>query len=114
MFRHSWEVFVGEPVEVKAKFTGKAAKVVASGRRHPSEKILIQKDGSVIYSAAVAGLEEISHWLLSFGSEAEVLEPGKLRDKFAEIGKRLNQIYTRRYSLVAERGPTYRAKPIKR
>lgn len=114
LFQDSWEVFTGQPMTVKIKFTGKAAKVVASGKRHPSEKVLIQKDGTLYYTARVAGLEEVSHWILSFGSEAEVLEPSELRSKFAQITREMQEIYSGRYSLVAEKRETYRVKGFKK
>ncbi len=114
IFQQSWEVFTGEPVTVKARLTRKAAKIVASGKRHPSEKLLLQKDGSVVYTATVAGLEEISHWLLSFGSEAEVLEPVELRSKFNRIARDLYQIYAKRYSLAAGPRPLYRVRSLKK
>jgi len=110
MFQHSWEVFTGEPVRVKVRFSGKAAKIVASGKRHPSEKIMLQRDGSIYYTATVAGFEEISHWLLSFGAEAEVIEPPELRNWFIQVTKELQQIYGRKYSLVAESRPVYQTR----
>jgi len=110
MFQHSWEVFTGGPVRIKVRFTGKGAKIVASGKRHPSEKIMLQKDGDVCNTATVAGLKEITHWLLSFGAEAEVLEPPELRNWFIQETKELQQIYAKKYSLVAEPRPVYQTR----
>jgi len=110
MFQHSWEVFTGDPVRVKVRFSGKAAKIVASGKRHPSERIMLQRDGSIYYTATVAGLEEISYWLLSFGAEAEVIEPAQLRERLAQLARDLHHLYGKKYSLVAEPRPVYQTR----
>jgi predicted DNA-binding transcriptional regulator YafY len=52
------------------------------GRRkiwHESQKITKVPDGSLEITFRVVGLDEIKSWVLSFGPEAEVLEPVKLR-----------------------------------
>ncbi len=36
-------------------------------------------DGSIVFSAEVAGTGEVKHWVLSCGRSAEVLEPQSLR-----------------------------------
>jgi predicted DNA-binding transcriptional regulator YafY len=46
---------------------------------HHTQKIEPQKDGSVIFSAEVAGVEEVKHWVLSWGKNAEVIAPDFLR-----------------------------------
>lgn len=71
---------------------------------------MLQRDGSVSYTATVAGLEEIARWLLSFGAEAEVIEPPELRNWFIQETEELQQIYGRKYSLVAESGPVYQTR----
>ncbi|MCJ7509107.1 MAG: YafY family transcriptional regulator [candidate division Zixibacteria bacterium] len=83
--KHSWEIYCGEPVEVKVEFKGKAARLVTEGKYHSSEKIENRKDGKVLYSATVAGTEEITRWILGFGEEATVLEPKELKDEIVNI-----------------------------
>lgn len=84
-FRSSWEVFTGELTAVIARFTGTAAKVVSTGRRHPDEKVTKLKNGAVEYRVEVAGIDEIARWILGFGREATVIEPPELRDKVREL-----------------------------
>ena len=36
---------------------------------------------------------QFEQWLMSFGSDVEILKPKKLRDKFKKISRKLNQIY---------------------
>jgi hypothetical protein len=44
-------------------------------------EIVPQKDGSIIFETEVAGTEEIKFWVMSWGSNALVLESGSLREE---------------------------------
>jgi len=83
-FENRWQMLGGELHRVKVKFTGSAARCIESTPHHPKEEITKQKDGSVIYSLVVEGLEEIARWILTFGKEAIVLEPEELKKKIIE------------------------------
>lgn len=71
-----------ERFEVCIRFTGWAARFVAERRWHDSQSItLLKDDGSEIeFRAELAGLEEITRWVLGHGRHAKVLSPKKLRD----------------------------------
>jgi len=92
-FQGSWSVFGGEPVKVVVRFTGAAARVVASGSHHRDETVEPVSDDEVNYSVVCRGLEEIKRWILGFGAEAEVIEPEELRQELAEIGGYLYEKY---------------------
>ncbi len=47
---------------------------------HESQKVSKLPDGSLEVAFRVAGLDEIKRWVLSFGPEAVVLEPEKLKE----------------------------------
>jgi hypothetical protein len=47
---------------------------------HESQKITKLPDGSLEITFRVAGLDEIKRWILSFGPEAAVLGPEKLKE----------------------------------
>lgn len=71
-----------ERFEVRVRFTGWAARYVAERQWHVSQSITQTKDdGSEIeFRAELAGLEEITRWVLGHGRHAKVLTPKKLRD----------------------------------
>lgn len=71
-----------ERFEVCLRFTGWAARYVPERQWHPNQSItLLKKDGSEIeYRTEVAGLEEITRWVLSHGRQVRVMAPQKLRD----------------------------------
>jgi predicted DNA-binding transcriptional regulator YafY len=94
-FEGSWQLYTGEPVEVKVRFTGQAARVVTLGKHHPTEWIERQKDGSVHYTATVRGVEEFWRWIIAFGDQAEVLSPVELRQSMIRLGQYLAKTYSR-------------------
>lgn len=68
--------------EVCIRFTGWAACYVAERQWHPSQSITpVNYDGGGIeFRAELAGLEEITRWVLGYGRHAQVLEPKALRN----------------------------------
>ncbi len=92
-FEDSWEVFTGPPVDVEIRFTGQAAKIVATGRHHKGEKIRKLRNGDLIYKVTTAGTEEISLWLRQFGAEAQVKKPESLKSSLAEFYAEAAQTY---------------------
>lgn len=77
-FEGAFEIWQGKPQKVRIRFTGKAAGLVQEKRWHRSQK-LEQREGSVELSLAVFPGADLLKWILSFGAEAEVLEPLSLR-----------------------------------
>ena len=63
---------------------------------HESQKIVEQKDGSVIFEAEVAGTDEIRFWVMGWGSNAEVLEPETLRDDIRAEVETMIEAYGRK------------------
>ena len=91
--RSSWGVVHDEEVEVQVRFSKAVAARVRESIWHPSQELVEQPDGTILFRVRVAGTLEITPWLLSWGAEAEVLSPPQLRAHFAEIGRRLAQAY---------------------
>jgi len=92
-FKDSWALFSGESVEVVAKFRGTAARVVLSGKHHPSESIELIDTNEILYRVVTRGLEEIQRWLLGFGADVEVVSPPQLRENLARIGEYLSSTH---------------------
>ncbi len=92
--RDSFGVFRGAPVRVKIYFTPAAAGYVQEKIWHPSQQLDMQADGSLIFSAQVAGTEEIKFWVLKWGAAATVLEPEHLRTQVAAEAQAMVAKYT--------------------
>lgn len=76
----AWDVISdAEPAEVVIRFSPDVAQRVHETRWHSSQVEELEDDGSLLWRARVSGLLEIRSWALSWGLDAEVLEPPELR-----------------------------------
>ena len=93
-FKNSWEVWAGdEPVNVRIRFPKKLAAMMSETRRHPTQVIYPQPDGSIIFEVIVSGIEEIGTWIMGYGGDAEVLEPESLRQHVLEKAQGILALY---------------------
>jgi predicted DNA-binding transcriptional regulator YafY len=75
----SFGIYQGPPVTVKIRFFKSVAGYIRERTWHPSQQLSEEADGALIFSATVAGIEEISRWVLRWGAGAQVLAPDELR-----------------------------------
>jgi predicted DNA-binding transcriptional regulator YafY len=84
-FGDAWAVFRGDKTyDVEIWFSKDAAELVTETRWHRSQKVHRNRDGSVMLSFRVAGLDEIVHWVLGWSGRARVIQPAELRERVAE------------------------------
>ena len=87
-FQSSWEAWAGgEATTVRIRFSPKVAEMVAEAKRHPTQTVYRQSDGSIIFEATVSGIEEIATWVMGYGKEAQVLEPKRLKHHVRDHAK---------------------------
>ncbi len=80
----AWDMIADQPeVEVALRFTPVVASRVLEATWHPSQRVSSEPDGSLVWRARVSGTIEIRLWILSWGSDVEVLDPADLRDDVA-------------------------------
>jgi len=82
----------GETHQVRVFFDETVARVVRRRRWHPTQQIR-KVDGGIELTMDVAGIVEVTNWVLSFGDKAVVLEPQKLREDIAAELRRAVQRY---------------------
>ncbi|HEY1583118.1 MAG TPA: WYL domain-containing protein, partial [Chthoniobacterales bacterium] len=83
----SFGIFEGNGrTTVRIRFRPFAAQLVRERVWHHSQKIKERRDGGLELQLQLGSLAEVERWILSWGDEAEVLEPAKLRQRLAEIG----------------------------
>jgi len=78
--RHSFKVMHDELYTVKVRISPGWASWVGERRWDESQKMTKLPDGGLEMTFRLAGLDEIKRWILSFGHEAVVMEPEKLRE----------------------------------
>lgn len=89
----SFGVYQGEVYNVKLKFIPEAAEDVLNYNFHPTQKIKLQDDGSVIVTFKASGEKHIMWNLFKWGYTVEILSPAKLKKEYKnyidEIRKKL-------------------------
>jgi predicted DNA-binding transcriptional regulator YafY len=88
-------VYQGKPVNVRIWFSSDAAGYIKEKIWHDTQEIVLQKDGSIVFEAEVAGTEEIKYWVMSRGSKAEVLDPQSLREEIRAEAEAAVEKYSR-------------------
>jgi predicted DNA-binding transcriptional regulator YafY len=97
--RHSFKVMHDELYTVKVRISPGWARWAGEKIWHESQKVKKNGDGSLDLTFQVAGLDEIKRWVLSFGPEAQVLEPSGLKQMVrADLQKSLGQYSARQVS----------------
>ena len=91
--KSSFGVFHGEPVQVKVRFSPDIAGYITEKIWHDSQIIEHEKDGSILFTAEVAGTDEIKFWILNWGSKAEVLAPESLRNEIRAEAEAMMRVY---------------------
>jgi len=98
----SFGVYQGPPIHIKVWFHPDVAGYVKEKIWHESQQIHPQPDGSIIFEAQVAGTDEIRFWIMTWGSNAEALEPQSLREEVREEAEKMARRYEGRF--IAEEG----------
>ena len=74
-------------------FTSWIASYIPESLWHGSQQITPLPDGSILYEVQVSYPKEVAWWAMSWGSEAEMLEPPELRAYVAEEVRKMGAIY---------------------
>ena len=90
-----WEVFGGEPVNVAVRFGRRVADLIRDRAPRPGQTIQELPGGDIIYRAHVHGIDEVGWWIMQYGPDAEVLEPGELRELMQANAVRMLRTYGR-------------------
>ena len=91
--KSSFGVFQGEPTRVKVWFAADIAPYIREKIWHETQTIETQQDGSIIFEAEVAGIDEIKIWILKWGAKAMVIEPKSLRDSICTEAEAMVSAY---------------------
>jgi len=103
----AWQMERGEEFSFSIRFFSRSARFVRETNFHPSQEIIEEPGGTVIFTAKACSLRSILRWILTFGDEAEVLEPPELRamvtktmtaglERYSETNKRTDEIRNNR------------------
>lgn len=83
-FANAIKTWSAPAVEVTIVLSARKARFVNEWPLSKQQRVEPRPDGSVLVHATVAGHQEVSKWVLSWGRDAEVLSPPELRDALRE------------------------------
>lgn len=64
---------------VKIRFSRDASRYIRERKWHPSQELIEEEDGSCVLSFTTPSLDETKRWVMTYGAQAQVLEPAELR-----------------------------------
>ena len=88
-----WQRSPDKTINLKLRFVDYAGKHLLETPINKTQKHKIEGDFLII-EAKVADTEELRWWLLGFGSNVEIIKPKKMRNEFAAIAAKLQNIYS--------------------
>ncbi|NUQ05479.1 MAG: WYL domain-containing protein [Anaerolineae bacterium] len=92
----TWGIWSSEEVvPLVLRFSYRVIDRVRETHWHPSQKLEVQQDGSLIWRAVVSEPREMAPWIRGWGSDVEVIEPGWLREEIASEAERTARLYGR-------------------
>lgn len=76
------KIFYGDRIKIVVRFTGKSVEFIENGKWHFTQETEKDSQGNLMFTVYLNDTDDIKCWLLGFGSDAEVIEPLELRNKF--------------------------------
>jgi hypothetical protein len=92
-FRSSFGIVDEAVMPVRIRFAPRIAHAVHDRIWHPTQRVEKNGDGSVEISFEAGGVMEIISWLLSYGENAELLQPAELRQEVAKSVRAMEEMY---------------------
>lgn len=80
---YAFGITANDPIEAKIRFSADQARYIKERKWAQNQKIITQKDGSIIIELKTSGRWDVKRWVMSYGADAEVLEPEDLRMEVA-------------------------------
>lgn len=95
LLNNAWGVWFtdSQPVEVVLKFSQNVAQRVKETRWHPSQIMIENTDGSIIWKGMIAEPREMLPWIRGWGAGVEVLTPENLRIELRDETLKMAKTY---------------------
>lgn len=81
---HTFDLTLGDPVTTVIYFSPDAARRVRNRRWSATQEIEEHEDGSLTLTMETSGRDDVVRWVLSFGPDAELVEPTELRTQLRD------------------------------
>lgn len=81
LLEDAFGIVYDDPLEVRIWFSANQARYIRERRWAKDQRITRRKDGSIVLTMETSGWWDVKKWVLSFGADAEVLEPVEMREE---------------------------------
>jgi predicted DNA-binding transcriptional regulator YafY len=86
-------LYYDDPVTVKVRFPAHQARYIEERKWAKVQKITKRRDGSIVLKMTTSGWYDVKRWILSFGPDAELLEPAELREQIRDAALEMAGFY---------------------
>lgn len=93
LLEEAFSFIYDDPINAKIRFSAAQARYIKERKWGKEQTITENPDGSIVLDIATSGRKDLVKWVLSFGTDAEILEPRDLRCEFGENIKSMAEIY---------------------
>jgi predicted DNA-binding transcriptional regulator YafY len=91
----AWGAYADARIEtVKLRFSPAVSRAIGETTWHPSQKIDLQSDGSLLMTLNVQNTLDFRAWIMGKGADVEVIEPQSLRDQIIQTTRMMMGLYT--------------------
>ena len=84
LLESAFGLYYDDPVTVKVSFPAWQARYIEKRRWAKDQKITKRRNGSIVLKMTTSGWYDVKRWILSFGPDAELLEPADKREEIRE------------------------------
>jgi predicted DNA-binding transcriptional regulator YafY len=81
LLQQAFGMVYDDPLEVTIWFSGDQARYIRERQWAKEQEITTRKDGSIELWMKTSGWYDVKKWILSFGADAELLNPEELRQE---------------------------------
>lgn len=93
LLEDAFGIVYDDPISLKIRFSSDQARYIQERRWAKKQRITKRKDGSIVLAMETSGWWDVEKWVLSFGADAEVLEPLEMRDEIKEHLQKALSLY---------------------
>jgi len=93
LLESAFDIVYGDPVKVRIWFSAEQARYIKERKWSKNQDIADQEDGSIILSMDTSGWWDVKRWVLSYGSDAKVIEPEAFRMEIADELRAAGNLY---------------------
>jgi predicted DNA-binding transcriptional regulator YafY len=90
---NAFGIFYDDPITVKVRFPADQARYIQERSWAKDQKITKSKNGSIVLTMNTSGWYDVKRWILSFGPEAELLEPAEMREELKIAAQEMAGLY---------------------